>query len=306
MQVAAGAPGVCAAKLGEAEAMVAGGIEDVFIANQLVGATKIARLISLAERARISVAVDDARNIVALSQATSLRGITLGVLVEVDVGMKRCGVDDAEAALSLARQITDAKGLEFRGLMGYEGHVMGIKDHSERANACREAMAKVTAVADYIRSHGLPVTEVTGGGTMTYDISGVYPGVTEIEAGSYALMDTNFADMGAPFQCAMSLLTSIVSVVRPARAICDAGMKSITHEFGLPRPKNLPGVILVKLSEEHGALELTEGAKLSLGDKLELLPSHGCTTVNLHDYAYAIRNGKVEEVWEITGRGEIQ
>lgn len=304
-QFAAGAPGVCAAKVSEAEAMVAGGIGDVFIANQVVSEVKIKRLITLAERARISVAVDEAGNIADLAGAATEAGVTLGVLVEVDVGMKRCGVDNAASALVLARQVSDdAKGLEFRGLMGYEGHVMGIRDRDERVRVCQEAMAKVTAAADYLRSKGLPVLEVTGGGTMTYDISGDFPGVTEIEAGSYALMDTNFRDRGSPFQCAMSLLTTVISTVRPGVAICDAGLKTITHEFGLPEVKDRPGVALTKLSEEHASLQLTAGASVKPGDKLELLPSHGCTTVNLHDWAYAIRGGRVEEVWQITGRGK--
>ncbi len=305
MQVAASAPGVCAAKVGEAEAMVDGGIADVLIANQVVGDAKIARLMDLAERARMSVAVDNADNVAALSRAARDRGVTIGVFVEVDVGMNRCGVNDAEEALALARRVVDAKGLEFLGLMGYEGHVISIKDDADkRADACRAAMAKVTGAADYVRSHGVPVPNVTGGGTMSYDISGVYPGVTEIQAGSYALMDINFRNMGSPFRCAMSLLTTVLSVPRKGVAILDAGMKSITHEFGLPEVKDRADLKLARLAEEHGRLEVSDDGALRLGDKVELLPSHGCTTVNLHDRAYAVRDGCVEEVWAITGRGK--
>jgi D-serine deaminase-like pyridoxal phosphate-dependent protein len=306
LQVAAGAPGVCAAKVGEAEAMVAGGIEDVLVANQVVGRVKMERLVGLAERARTSVAVDDPDNVAALSRAAKERGVTIGVLVEVDVGMSRCGVNGPEAALRLVRQVLDRPGLEFRGLMGYEGHAMGIKDAVEREEACRKAMQQVTEAAAYVGSHGIPVNEVSGGGTMTYDIAGRFPGMTEIQAGSYALMDTNFRNMGSPFRCAMTLLAMVMSTPREGVVIADAGMKSLSTDFGLPEVKDRPGIQLRKLSEEHARLELAQGVKLRPGDKLELLPSHGCTTVNLHDVAYAVRGGRVEDIWPITGRGKSQ
>lgn len=306
MQVAAGALGVCAAKVGEAEAMVDGGIGDVLVANQVVGETKIARLVSLAERGRVSVAVDDPGNVAALSRAAKARGVKLGVLVEVDVGMGRCGVNGPEAALRLVRQVVDRPGLEFRGLMGYEGHVMGAKDPGTRQEMAIEAMREVTQTAAHVGSHGIAVPEVSGGGTMTYDISGRYPGVTEIQAGSYALMDTNFRNLGSPFQCAVSLLTTVVSATRDGVAIADAGMKTLSTDFGLPEVKSRAEVQLRKLSEEHAKLEVQPGAKLRLGDTLEILPSHGCTTVNLHDIAYVARDGRVVDVWPITGRGKSQ
>jgi D-serine deaminase-like pyridoxal phosphate-dependent protein len=306
LQVAAGAPGVCAAKLGEAEAMVHGGIEDVLIANQVVGEAKVARLVALAERARIAVAVDHSDNVAALSGAAHARGVALGVLVELDVGMSRCGVNTADEALSLARLVIDSPGLEFRGLMGYEGHVMGVKDAEERARACRASMQRVTDAAEHLQAAGVPVEEVSGGGTMTYDVSGTYPGLTEIQCGSYALMDTNFRDMGSPFQCAMSLLTTVMSLPRPGVAIADAGMKTITNDFGLPEVKHGRGLTLERLSEEHARLGVANGAGVELGEKVELLPSHGCTTVNLHDRAYAVRDGRVVEVWDVAGRGRSQ
>ncbi len=304
MQVAAGAPGVCAAKLGEAEAMVDGGIRDVLVANQIVGPTKIARLVALAERARIGVAVDDPENVAALSRAAKARGVTLGVLVEIDVGMSRCGVSGPDGVLRLVRQIVDRPGLEFRGIMGYEGHVMGIKDTAAREEACRKAMDQVVVAAAHVGSHGLPVSEVSGGGTLTYAISGRVPGITEIQAGSYALMDTNFRNQGSPFKCAMTVLASVISAPREGVAIGDAGTKVLSTDFGLPEVKDRPGVQLQKLAEEHTRLELSAGATLRPGDQIEIIPSHGCTTVNLHDTAYAVRGGRVEDVWPITGRGK--
>src|SRR5574340_447114 len=296
-QLAAGASGVCSAKLGEAEAMVDGGIGDVLIANQVVGPAKLERLVALADRARIGVAVDDPDNVAALSRAAKARGVTLGVLVEIDVGMSRCGVSGPEGVLRLVRQTVDRPGLEFRGIMGYEGHVMGIKDQAARAAARRKAIDQVVTAADNVGSNGPPVAEVSGGGTLTYAISGRVPGITEIQAGSYAPMDTNFRNAGSPFQCAMTVLATIISAPREGVAIGDAGTKVLSTDFGLPEVKGRPGVQLQKLAEEHTRLELSAGARLRPGDKIEIIPSHGCTTVNLHDLAYAVRKGRVEEVW---------
>ncbi len=306
MQVAAGAPGVCAAKVGEAEAMVDGGIGDVLVANQVIGDTKIARLVALAERARVGVAVDNAENVAALSRAAKAKGVTFGVLVEVDVGMGRCGVSGPEAALLMVRQVIDRQGLEFRGLMGYEGHVMRAKDAAARQELCMEAMRHLMEAVTHVGNHGIPVPEVSGGGTLTYDISGVYPGLTEIQAGSYALMDTNFRNAGSPFRCAMTVLATVMSTPRDGAAIADAGMKSLSTDFGLPETKSPAGIVLEKLAEEHTVLAVTPGVKVGAGDTLEILPSHGCTTINLHDIAYAVRNGRVEDVWAVTGRGRSQ
>jgi len=306
IQVAAGAPGVCAAKVGEAEAMVDGGIGDVLVANQVVGETKIARLVSLAERARVGVAVDDAENVAALSRAAKAQGVTLGVVVEVDIGMGRCGVSGPEAALRLVRQAIDRPGLEFRGLMGYEGHVMRAKDAATRQEMCMEAMRQLMQAVTHVGNHGIPVPEVSGGGTLTYDISGSYPGLTEIQAGSYALMDTNFRNAGSPFKCAMTVLATVISTPRDGAAIADAGMKSLSTDFGLPETKSPSGMVLQKLAEEHTVLAVAAGVKVRAGDRIEILPSHGCTTVNLHDTAYAVRNGRVEDVWRVTGRGKSQ
>ena len=275
LQLAAGAPGVTCAKVGEAEVMVAGGITDILIANQIVGPTKIARLMSLCRQAKVTVAVDDPQNVAALSRAAQDFGTMLGILVEVNVGMNRCGVEPGEPALALARQVIAAPGLEFRGLMGYEGHCVAIPDRDRRESEARKAMTLLVDTARYLESYGLPVHEVSGGGTGTYDISGQFPGVTEIQAGSYVTMDASYRKLDLGFECALTMLTTVVS--RPARdrAVCDAGLKAITTEFGLPVVKDLPGANLVRLSEE----------------------------INLNERFYGLRDGRVEVVWPIAARG---
>jgi D-serine deaminase-like pyridoxal phosphate-dependent protein len=169
-----------------------------------------------------------------------------------------------------------------------------------------EAMRQLMEAVTHVGNHAIPVPEVSGGGTLTYDISGVYPGITEIQAGSYALMDTNFRSAGSPFACAMSVLATVISRPREGTVIADAGMKSVSTDFGLPETKSLPDATIQKLSEEHTVLAVAPGMKLGIGDTFEILPSHGCTTINLHDVAYVVRQGQVVDVWQITGRGKSQ
>jgi D-serine deaminase-like pyridoxal phosphate-dependent protein len=304
-QIEAGARGITCAKVGEAEALVEGGIDDVLIANQVVGQTKLARLAGLARHARIAVAVDNPDNVAALSAAAQSAGSTVDVLVEINVGMNRCGVEPGEPARLLARRVLDSRGLRLRGLMGYEGHCQNIADRTEREAAVERSFGVLRETQRLLEASGIPVEVMSGGGTGTHDITGRFPWMTEIQAGSYATMDSTYAKLGLGFECALTLAATVISRPTPERAILDSGMKSITGEFGMPQVKNLPGAKLARLSEEHGTLEL-QGASPRLGDKIELIPSHGCTTINLHDRFYGVRNGRVEAVWEIAGRGAFR
>lgn len=305
-QLEAGAIGITCAKVGEAEAMVAGGIDDILIANEVVGQTKIARLVGLARHAKLTVAVDDPTNVADLAAAAQMAGATLGVVVEVNVGMDRCGVEPGEPALALARKVVEARGLEFRGLMGYEGHTVNIKDRAQREAAAHQAMKLLVDTRDLLISRGVPVEIVTAGGTGTYDITSRVAGVTEIEAGSYATMDGTYARVGLPFEQALTILATVISCPSPTRAILDCGLKGMTPEFGVPQPKDASLGTISKLSEEHSRLDLAPGADLRSGDKIEIVPAHGCTTINLYDRFYGVRDGRVETVWEIAGRGKVR
>lgn len=305
-QLAAGAIGITCAKLGEAEVMVAGGIRDVLIANEIVGKQKIARLIALAHHANLMAAVDDPRNIEDLSQAARAAHTSIRVLVEVDVGQRRCGVQPGEPALTLAQHVTQAPGLTFAGLMGYEGHLVFVPSLEERVHRVHTDMQALIDTANFIESRGVPVAIVSAGGTGTAMITGRLPRITEIQAGSYVFMDGRYKTIeGVDFDCALTLLTTIVSRPRPDRLIIDAGMKTLTHEFGLPRFKGREDLELLSLSEEHGTVKLHDpSVTLKPGDKLEIIPSHGDTTLNIHDYYYGIRNDRVETVWPIAARGK--
>jgi D-serine deaminase-like pyridoxal phosphate-dependent protein len=305
-QLAAGALGLTCAKVGEAEALVDAGVQaDLLVANEVVGKLKVDRLVRLAARAPLTVGVDDAANVTALGAAASRAGVTLGILVDVDTGMKRCGVAPAEAA-GLARRVAQTRGLRFRGVMGYEGHAVFIMDRGERETAARAAMAMLLEARDRIVVSGIGVEVVSAAGSGTYDITGTIPGITEMQAGSYILMDTRYKGVGLPFACALTVLATVISRPVPERAVLDVGLKGITSEFGLPELKGLTGAKVVRLSEEHTILALEPGVTLRPGDRVELIPSHGCTTINLHDRFYAVHGDDVIDQWPITGRGRLQ
>jgi D-serine deaminase-like pyridoxal phosphate-dependent protein len=303
-QLRAGAQGITCAKLGEAEVMAEAGINDILIANQIVGDRKIARLANLARHCDIMVAVEAAENVADLSNAAKAAGSTIRVLIEVDVGMHRCGVKSAEEALSLAQVILSSPGLQFEGIMGYEGHAVMIPDFEDRQQACVDSMQVLISTKEILEKNGVEVKITSAGGTGTYNIAGAYPGITEIQGGSYILMDAKYYSVLQDFECALTLLSTVTS--RPDRetAIIDAGMKAMTFEFGMPELIGVPGASISFLSEEHGHIYL-EDADPKVGRKVELIPSHCCTTVNLHDRFHAVRGNRLEAVWPIAARGKF-
>jgi len=307
LQLEAGAIGITCAKLGEAEVMAAAGIKDILIANQVVGAGKIARLVNLAAYTEVMVAVDDAANAAELDGAARAAGVRLRVLIELDIGMERCGVLPGEPALKLALFVAACPGLRFEGLMGYEGHTVFIADPASRQRETEASVKLLVDSAELLRRNGIPVAIVSSGSTGTHLITGRYPGVTEIQAGSYITMDVQYREeVGIDFAYGLTVLASVTSVRGPDRALVDAGLKTVTRDFGLPMVVDPPGWELVALSEEHGHLRRQEGGSpLRLGDKVEIVPNHGCTTVNLHDEYHVIRRGVLVAVWPIAARGKV-
>ena len=309
-QIKAGAIGVTCAKLGEAEEIVNAGIRDVLIANQIVGKHKISRLINLAKHSDIMVAVDDVKNIQDISEAAVADGVNVRILVEVNIGMNRCGVEPGESALTLAQQVVQSPNLKFAGLMGYEGHTVANPNREERESATKGAMQRLVDTKDYLNKHELDVSIMSGGGTGTFDITGSIPEMTEVQAGSYVFMDSTYnkvEGVGEKFDCSLSVLATVVSRPEKERIIVDTGLKVLTKEFGVPQPIGFTGLEMTGLSEEHGKIQdSNENTALSPGDKIEILPTHCCTTVNLHDRYYGIREEIVESVWKIAARGRSQ
>ncbi len=312
-QIEAGAIGITCAKVSEAEVMSRSGIgiNSILIANQIVGGQKINRLVRLAQNIKVIVAVDNYENVRNISKAAVRNRVEIGILVEANIGNNRCGVCPGEPALVLAKKIEKLKGLEFCGLMGYEGFTVFIKSFKERESEVKKAIKKLIDTKKLIEKNGLKCNIVSCGATGTYNISGSIPGVTEIQAGSYATMDGRYSDVeyiGEEFQQALTLLATIISRPTPERAIIDAGMKAITMEFGMPKIKRYNGKAKIyKLTEEHGCIELKEisNETFNVGDKIEIIPSHGCTTINLHEKFFGIRDDIVETIWPIEARGKF-
>lgn len=290
-----------AAKLNEAEVLADAGIRDILIANQVVGAQKMQRLAALAKRVQLRVCVDDAGNIEQLSKAMQANNATLGVLVEVDIGMARCGVLPGEPAVALAQQIAKSPGLRFDGLQGYDGHLQLIADAKERRGKCIEGLEQLTGTRRLIERAGIPVRVVTGAGTGTWEFVAGFPGVTEIQPGSFVLMDCVYHPVRPEFACSLSILSTVISV-RPKWYTLDAGSKAISKDFGMPQIKEQVNEAVTRLSEEHTKVEC-DTAHVKIGDRREVLPAHCCATMNLHRQAIAIRKGKVEAVWPIEASG---
>lgn len=307
-QLQAGAAGITCAKVEEAEALVNGGVlRNILIANQIVAKPKIAKLMGLNRHAEVMVCVDDPQNVADLSDAAQVFGVELGVLVEVNVGMNRCGVDTATEALELAKKVERAKGLKFMGLQGYEGHVVMVPDFDERKAAVHRDMQRLLDAREMIEKAGLRVSVVDGAGTGTYNITGEIPGVDEIQAGSYLFVDANYLKVLKDFQPSLTVLTTVMRRPYNGRAVTDSGMKAVSNDQAMPQPLDLEGVKVKRLAEEHALLELENPRRdLKLGDKIDLIPGHVCTTVNLHDRYYGVRNGKVEVIWPVTGRGKFR
>jgi len=299
-----GAKGITCAKLGEAQALADAGVTDILLANQVVAPAKIERLAVLAGRVgHMAVAVETVRNVLDLDAACARAGTVLSVLVELDVGMNRCGVRSYDEGLAVARAIVDAPNLVFEGIQAYEGHLVLEPDPQARRDGVGRLFKSVGEFRDYLENHGIPVTEISGGGSGTYDLTGAGDVFTELQAGSFIYMDARYGKMGLPFEHALYVLGMVMSK-RPGMAIVDVGLKCFSMENGPPSAVGFERSI-IKLSEEHMTMEDCED-KLSVCDTVLFIPSHCCTTINIFDIAYGIRAGAVERVFEIKGRGKSQ
>jgi D-serine deaminase-like pyridoxal phosphate-dependent protein len=187
--------------------------------------------------------------------------------------------------------------------MGYEGHAVGIADRAEREGRARKAMDRLLTSARLIRESGLRCEIVSAGGTGTFDITGDMEGITEIQAGSYVLMDTAYAALDIPFEKALSLLCTVISRPVPERCVADGGLKAASVDHGNPEVKDLAGASVLYLADEHTVVNLPPGAEIAPGDHIEFWPSHIDPTINLHDVFYALEGDTVVGRWPIEARG---
>jgi D-serine deaminase-like pyridoxal phosphate-dependent protein len=242
-----------------------------------------------------------------LSEHALAGGVSIGILVEVDVGMGRCGVAPGSSALELARLAASSAGLRFEGLQGYEGHCVDLRDETERGQKTRESLKLLVETRRLIERSGLRVNLVSGGGTGTYTLTGDCAGVDEVQAGSYAAMDWWYGDIRPEFRLAMSVLATVISRPHPSLVVIDVGRKGVGAEWGAPRVKNLAGSQVVSYgSEEHMKIAVPSDSPLQIGDRIEIVPSHGCTTSNLYSEFVVHREGRVTATWPIEGRGKLQ
>jgi D-serine deaminase-like pyridoxal phosphate-dependent protein len=308
-QLARGAVGACCQKISEAEIMVAGGIDDVLISNEVVGAAKIARVAALARRARIGVCVDDEGNARDLGAAATRAGSIVDILVEIEVGGERCGVEPGGAAVELARIVASTSGLRFRGLQAYHGGAQHIRDIGARRVAIARAADLTRTTVAALADAGLECATVAGGGTGSLAIDLELGVLNELQAGSYIFMDADYDRVGrAPgeayrFENSLFVLSTVMSVPRTGVAIVDAGLKALAFDSGPPRIVAPAGVAYAGPSDEHGNLALEDGVALALGARLLLVPGHCDPTVNLYDWFVGYRGERVERVWPVAARG---
>lgn len=302
-QLAAGAcTGLTCATVAEAE-VAASLSPSLLLANEPVGPRKCDRLAALAAACEVIVAVDSVAGLDDVAAAARRAGVTVGVLVDVNVGQMRCGVAPGEEAVRLAGRVAATKGVVLRGLMGYEGHVMAVPGRAEREAGARRAMEALVATARLLRASGLPCDIVSAGGTGTYDLSGRIEGITEIQAGSYVLMDSDYGRLDVPFEQAFWVLATVISRPDPARCVADGGHKAMTKDHGLPTVRGVEGATVVALHDEHATIALPAGSPIQVGARVYLRPSHTDPTINLHDVLYATEGDRVVDVWPIAARG---
>jgi D-serine deaminase-like pyridoxal phosphate-dependent protein len=293
-QAAAGAAGFCCATLGEAEVLAAHGFSDLLIANEILDPAKLDRLRALSDEVLVTVAVDS------LEAVELLRDFPVAVLLDICVGLPRCGVAP-EKAVELANAVAETE-MQLIGVMGYEGHAMAVADPGKREHMARKSMAILLETAESLRAEGFAVPVVSAGGTGTYAITGTIPGVTEIQAGSYVLMDTAYARYGLPFEEALRCLATVLSV-RDDIAVLDAGLKTLATDHGPPELADPSEATVLFLSDEHTSLRVDDSFPHRPGSRMWLRPSHVDPTVNLHDRLYAFRGEDVLDVWPVEARG---
>ena len=300
-QLDAGASGLSMATVWEAAVLAAVGLDDLFVVNTVAHPAKLRTLAELARDHRILVAVDEAANAAAQSAAAVAAGSTLGIMVEVDTGMNRCGVDTARECLALARQVMDLPGLRFEGITGYEGHCSLTPDSELRHERQREAMTFFTGVADLLEANGIPCKIRSAGGIATWKWTAAYPGLAEIQAGTYVVMDNFHGRMVPGFEHSLTIQATVISR-QSDKVIVDAGNKSIAA----PTDVTMVGhgeVTVFRFDEEHGIFSAPEGSSLRVGDAVALVPGYSPSTVNWYDAYHVVRDDVVVDIWPIIPRG---
>lgn len=314
-QVAAGALGVSAATVPEAEAMVGAGIRGVLLTSPIVEAAKVARMVELArQEGAVLLAVGDPKEATMLDEAARTARVVVDVLLDVDVGDRRTGVLPGAPALRLGQQVSKLRGLRLRGVQAYAGHASHAVGFENRTKVSRAAMSLAIDTRLAMHKVGLDVPILSGGSTGTYNIDSTLTGVTELQVGSYVFMDVDYRRIGGKdglgpytdFRPSLTVLTTVVSASHPDRVTVDAGTKAFaTDVASRPEAKGVDGLFYARAGDEFGTITVARGTKPPrLGDRLEFLVPHCDPTVNLYDRLHVLRGDRVEAIWPILARRE--
>jgi D-serine deaminase-like pyridoxal phosphate-dependent protein len=315
LQIAAGATGVTLAKVSEAEVFADAGIDDLFVAYEIVAPAQLERLVRLARRVHVRSAVDSREGAELLSRAATAAGVELAVLLEIDLGIGRTGVRAGAAACELAQRIGDLPSLKLIGVYGFRGFRAFTEGAESRETWGRAEGEALVRAAEDLRSIGLPIAEVSAGSTPTALPAGSVQGVTEIRPGQYLFGCANVVAQGAMRADEVALFARATVISRPAddRAIVDAGSKTLSTDGpwepgrGFGYLASDPSTRVVSMWEEHGVLGLGKDARgLRVGDRVSIVPNHVCTAINLHDRIVGVHEDRIDTVWKIAARGRIE
>jgi 3-hydroxy-D-aspartate aldolase len=302
--------GLGCSKVTEAEVMAAADARSIRMIEQVVGRDKVARLIDLARRVHVIALADDVVHVEELAAAAAAAGIQLDVMIEIEIGLKRCGVLPGEPAIALARRIAQERSLRFAGIGAHEGTIADL-DRDKRAARVRERVQRLLNVREDLERAGIPVEICGAGSTSSWNIAGAMEGITEIDPGSYVLMDAGLAEAipDLEFSPAITVMGTIISHADAQRAVIDCGHKALgrSGDGGMPTVVSHPGLRVSRLNSEHGILDITEGAcGVTIGNHVAMTPRYHGSVVVAYDHFVCARNGKVECVWEIAARGSHQ
>jgi 3-hydroxy-D-aspartate aldolase len=314
-QIEHGAIGVCAAKVSEAEVMIDAGIDAVLITSPVVTRDKIARVVELARRSRgLQMVIDHPAAASSLSEAAQAAGVVVGVLIDLDPGIRRTGVEPGAPALELLRAVARLPGLRFDGLQAYAGHVMHVTGWEERRKRSLQALERCLETKSLMEREGFEVGVFTGGGTGTFDIDCDVAAFTDLQVGSYLFMDCGYRRVGDrdsevfdAFEPSLFVASTAISQPAAGLITVDAGYKALATDSGVPDLRDITGVVYNWGGDEHGILMLQAPSRpIVLGDQVVLIAPHCDPTVNLYDVYHPYRDGRVEELWPVAARGKSQ
>jgi len=303
-QLEAGANGICVARVGEAEVFAQEGFDDILIANEVIELNQIERLVGLNKKSLVRVCVDSEKNILDLNKIASKNDVKLEILLEVDVGLGRNGVIPGDPALNLANFIKEQSNLRLVGLQGYEGHLTSVIDPELRKKQTEECIKKLVDTRDLLNNNGFDINYLTASNTVTYKFSAKCEGLTELQPGTYIFNDEHYYRVSPEFDIAVTVLGTITNNPGKRLYTIDTGLKAATNDNGNPIFKNYPKCKIRVMTEEHSIFRTGPNDDFEIGQKVEIFPSHICTTTNLYDFFTVVKDGEIIGKWEISARGK--